>query len=97
MAPRLHPMTQEARERVMLSHEELEKIREEREVMDTWRTYSRHVVAYLLEACAVCGMLREKVHLARCRWCEDTYICKEGVCAQQHQAELHPAVAFWTW
>jgi hypothetical protein len=35
--------------------------------------------------------------LGRCRWCDDTYICKDGVCAQQHQAELHPAVAFWTW
>jgi hypothetical protein len=36
--------------------------------------------------------------LARCRWCEeDTYICKDGICAQRHQAELHPAVAFWTW
>ncbi|MGA3324521.1 MAG: hypothetical protein ABSF45_08605 [Terriglobia bacterium] len=81
----------------MLSHEELEKIREEREVLETWRSYSRHVVADLLEACAICGTLREKVQLSRCRWCEDTYICKEGVCAQKHQAELHPAVAFWTW
>jgi len=81
----------------MLSHDELEKIREEREVYETWRSYSRHVVADLLEACAICGTVREKERLTRCRWCEDTYICKEGVCAQQHQAELHPAVAFWTW
>ena len=81
----------------MLSHEELERIREEHEVLYTWRTYSRHVVADLLEACAVCGTLRERTNLTRCRWCEDTYICKEGACAQQHQSELHPAVAFWTW
>ena len=72
----------------MLSHDELEKIREEREVFETWRSYSRHVVADMLEACAICGTVREKVQLARCRWCEDTYICKEGVCAQQHQAGI---------
>jgi recombinational DNA repair protein RecR len=87
----------EAKELAMLSHKELDRIREEREVMETWRTYSRHVVAEMLEACSICGTLREKDQLSRCRWCEDTYICKEGVCAQQHQAELHPAVAFWTW
>ena len=81
----------------MLSHDELEKIREEQEVMETWRTYSRHVVADLLEACAICGAVGEKVEMSRCRWCEDTYLCKEGVCAQKHQADLHPAVAFWTW
>ena len=58
---------------------------------------SRHVVAEMLEACAICGTVREKVQLSRCRWCEDIYICKDGVCAQKHQADLHPAVAFWTW
>ncbi len=97
MAPRLHSVQAEERELVMLSHDELEKIREEREVMETWRSYSRHVVADLLEACAICGTVREKAQLVRCRWCEDIYICKEGLCSQQHQAELHPAVAFWTW
>jgi len=81
----------------MLSHDDLDKLREEQEVMDVWRTFSRHVVADLLEGCAVCSTVREKARLTRCRWCEDTYICKEGVCAQHHQAELHPAVAFWTW
>jgi len=81
----------------MLSHEEIEKIREERDVLETWRRYSRHVVAHLLEACDICGTLREKGQLARCRWCQDTYICKEGICAQQHLADLHRAVAFWTW
>lgn len=81
----------------MLSHDELEKIREEREVFETWRSYSRHVVADLLEACAVCGTIREKDKLAACHWCKDTYTCKAGLCAQRHQAELHPAVAFWTW
>jgi hypothetical protein len=35
--------------------------------------------------------------LGRCHWCVDTYICKEGICAQRHQVESHPAVAFWTW
>jgi hypothetical protein len=51
----------------------------------------------MLEACAICGNVREKLEMSRCRWCEDTYICKDGVCAQKHQADLHPAVAFWTW
>jgi hypothetical protein len=80
----------------MLSHDELERIREEREALETWRTFSRHVVADLLEMCAICGTIREKTQLARCRWCEDAYICKEGVCTRRHQAELHHGVAFWT-
>jgi hypothetical protein len=81
----------------MMNKDELARIREEHEVMDTWRLYSRHVVADLLEACAICGTVREKEHLHRCRWCEDVYVCKTGTCSQQHQAEVHPAVAFWTW
>jgi hypothetical protein len=78
-----------------MTHDDLEKIREENEAEDTWRKYSRHVVADLLECCAVCGAIREKERLARCRWCEDVYICKKGVCTQQHQVEVHPAAAFW--
>ena len=81
----------------MLNQDELDKIREEQEAYETWRKYSRHVVADLLEACAICGTLREKVQLAHCHWCADTYICKEGMCIQLHQAKLHPAMAFWTW
>ena len=81
----------------MLSHDELEKIREEREVLDTWRKYSCHVVADLLEVCTICGTVREKEKLVRCRWCNDVYICKDGTCGPKHQADLHPAVAFWTW
>ena len=81
----------------MLSKDEMARYREEHEVMENWRTVSRHVVADLLEACAICGTVREKDHLIRCRWCEDVYFCKEGVCSQQHHMEVHPAVAFWTW
>jgi hypothetical protein len=81
----------------MLSRDKLDKIREERDVFETWRSYSRHVLAEMLEACAIYGAIREKERLAHCRWCEDTYICKDGICAQRHQAEVHPAVAFWTW
>ena len=81
----------------MLSRHELEKMREERDVFETWRKYSRHVVADLLECCAICGTLRDKAHLSCCRWCKDTYVCKDGLCRQLHQADLHPAVAFWTW
>jgi hypothetical protein len=50
----------------MLSHNELEGIREEREVFETSRSYSRHLVADMLEACAICGTLCEKVQLTRC-------------------------------
>jgi hypothetical protein len=81
----------------MMTHDDLGKIREENEAEDTWRKYSRHVVADLLEGCVICGTVRERQRLARCRWCEDVYFCKQGVCAHQHQAEMHPAVAFWTW
>jgi hypothetical protein len=80
----------------MLTHNDLRNIRDEYEAENTWRKYSRHVIADLLEGCAMCGTLREKEHLTRCRWCEDVYFCKNGVCSQQHNAELHPAVAFWT-
>ncbi len=81
----------------MLSSNDWEKIREENEVMDKWRKYSRHVVADMLEACAVCGTVREKDRLTHCRWCNDVYVCKEGLCAQHHQTEAHPAMAFWSW
>ena len=81
----------------MLSHNELERIREEWQALETWRRYSRHVVADLLEACAICGTVREKAQMARCPWCKDFYMCKDGICTQLHLAEWHPAVAFWTW
>jgi len=81
----------------MMDSDELERLREEHEVMDIWRKYSRHVVAELLEACSVCGTVRDKESLTRCRWCNDVYVCKEGTCVQKHQTELHPAMAFWTW
>jgi len=81
----------------MMNHDDLERIREEREVLDTWRKYSCHVVAELLEACVICGTVRDKERLIRCRWCRDVYFCKEGICAHQHQAEVHPTVAFWSW
>ena len=81
----------------MLTHNDLRNIRDENEAENIWRKYSRHVIADLLEGCAMCGTLREKEHLTRCRWCEDIYFCKNGVCSQQHNAELHAAVAFWTW
>jgi len=81
----------------MITHNDLDKIREESEAENTWRKYSRHVIADLLEGCAMCGAIREKEHLTHCRWCEDAYFCKNDVCSQQHNAEMHPAVAFWTW
>ena len=79
----------------MMSKEDLARIREEHEVMDNWRQISRHVVAEMLEACAICGTIRDKEHLVRCRWCEDVYYCKEGTCSHQHHVDVHPAVAFW--
>lgn len=81
----------------MLSHEEIDRIKEERETLENWRTVSYHVIAEMLEACSVCGSVREKERLVRCRWCEDVCLCKEGTCAHHHQAETHPSVAFWTW
>jgi hypothetical protein len=84
-------------EAAMLQKGELERIREEYEVFESWRRISRHVVADLLEACAACGMVRERERLVRCHWCQDVYFCQEGTCAQQHHAAVHPSVAFWTW
>ena len=77
-----------------MTHDDLEKIREQNEAEDTWRKYSRHVVAEMLEGCTICGAIREKENLARCRWCADVYFCKKGVCSQRHHAAMHPAVAF---
>lgn len=81
----------------MLSDDELDKVREEFETIDRWRKFSRHVVADLLEACSVCGMVREKRLLTRCRWCQDTYYCSDGLCFHHHQARRHPALANWNW
>ena len=78
----------------MLSHDEIERIRQEQEAFETWRRYSRHVVADLLETCSICGTIREKSKLLRCGWCQDTYVCKDGNCAQRHQVQLHSVVAF---
>ncbi|HEV2178497.1 MAG TPA: hypothetical protein VGW33_15030 [Terriglobia bacterium] len=81
----------------MLSDDELARIREEQEETERWRRYSCHVVAEMLEACAICGAVREKEHLNRCQWCDDTYFCKDGLCAPQHRADVHADVAYWTW
>jgi len=78
----------------MRSNDDLAKMREEQAVLDTWRIYSRHVIADLLEACSVCGMVAEKSRLTRCGWCEDVYYCKAGACSHQHWLSAHPAVAF---
>jgi len=82
---------------MMLSDSELQQMREEFETLNLWRRFSRHVVADLLEVCAVCGCVREKCRLTRCRSCEDTYYCSDGLCFHQHQAKHHPAVANWIW
>jgi hypothetical protein len=77
----------------MATQSNLSNIRDEVEAETTWRTYSRHVIAHLLEGCTKCGTLREKEHLTRCRSCEDDYLCKNGRCSQQHNTDMHPAVA----
>ena len=80
----------------MATHSNLSSIRDEVEAETTWRTYSRHIIAHLLEGCAECGTVCEKEQLTRCRSCEDVYLCKSGCCAQQHNTEMHSAVAFGT-
>jgi hypothetical protein len=78
-----------------MNKEELHKLQEEQEVMETWRKVSRHVVADLLEGCTVCNTLRERDLLLRCPWCEDVYLCP-GECMHQHNLNLHPTVSFWS-
>jgi len=97
LALRLLAFIQHDWEAAMVPKGELEKIREEYEVFETWSRISRHVVADMLEACADCGMVREKERLVRCHWCQDVHFCREGTCAQKHHAAVHPSVAFWTW
>lgn len=79
----------------MMDQEDLHKLQEELEVMDTWRKISRHVVAELLEACSDCNTVRERNLLLRCPWCDDVYLCA-GECMQHHNARLHPTVTFWS-
>lgn len=62
----------------MLGGDDLTRIREEREVLENWRAHSRHVVADLLEACTVCGCVRDKDRLTRCRWCEERLLLQRG-------------------
>ncbi|MGA2073684.1 MAG: hypothetical protein ABSH52_09275 [Terriglobia bacterium] len=49
----------------MATHSNLSNIRDEVEAETTWRTYSRHIIAHLLEGCAKCGTVREKEHLTQ--------------------------------
>ena len=79
----------------MMNQEELHKLQEEQEVMETWRKVSRHVVADLLEGCSVCDTLRERNLMLRCPWCEDVYLCP-GECMHQHNLHIHPTVSFWS-
>lgn len=81
----------------MMSKEDFTRLHEEREVLESWRSVSCHVVADLCEACSICGTVRERERLTRCRWCDDVYYCADGFCAHQHRLDVHPAVAFWTW
>lgn len=81
----------------MMSNGELDRFREELATDQQWRNVSCHVIAELLEACALCGTVREKERLNQCQWCEDTYCCKDGLCSEQHRSSLHAAVAYWTW
>jgi hypothetical protein len=82
-------------EQHMLSRDDMEKSREEREVLDRWRKYSCHIVADLLEVCEVCSTVREKDRLARCRLCGDAYYCKNGVCSHDHYAHIHRLDGVW--
>ncbi len=77
----------------MMNNEELQKLQEEQEVMETWRKVSRHVVADLLEVCSDCSTVRERDLLLRCPWCEDVYLCA-GECMHEHNTNLHPTVSF---
>jgi hypothetical protein len=79
----------------MMDQEDLHRLQEEQEVMDTWRKVSRHVVADLLEGCSACGTVRERNLLLRCPWCEDVYLCP-GECTHEHNSHLHPTVSFWS-
>lgn len=75
--------------------DDLAQLREERETMERWRAYSCHVIAELLEVCAVCGKVMEKDKLTPCRLCHDTYHCKTGTCLYQHHAKAHPVETLW--
>ena len=79
----------------MLDDASLNEFREERRVDEEWRTISYHVIADLLEVCAVCGMVTEKERLNRCPSCEDTYCCSEGLCFERHHSGMHSRVAYW--
>lgn len=78
----------------MMDKDELHKLQEEQEVNETWRRISRHVVADLLEACSVCGTVRERNQLNRCQWCEDVYLCS-GDCTHHHGSRMHPTISLW--
>jgi hypothetical protein len=75
--------------------DDLSGFREERETLERWRKYSYRVVANLLEVCAACDRVREKVHLTRCRRCQNVYYCKDCMCACIHHTETHPLDVVW--
>ncbi len=78
----------------MVNKDELERFKQEIQTLETWRDISCHVVADMLEACAVCGRIRDREHLVRCGSCADVYVCEEGLCTWLHHASCHPSTSF---
>jgi hypothetical protein len=78
----------------MVNKDELDKLRQEMEALESWRDVPRHVVAELMEVCAVCGRVRDREHLVHCDCCADVYVCEEGLCTWLHHASIHPSTPF---
>jgi hypothetical protein len=78
----------------MLTALQLAALREEVEEEIRWREFSRHFIAYSIEACEVCGLVKDFERFLICKACRanpdhDVYLCGTE-CAKKHLAERHP-------
>jgi hypothetical protein len=78
----------------MLTTSQLAALREEIEQETRWRDFSRHYIAYSLECCEVCGLVKSFEGFLTCKVCranrgQDVYLCGTG-CARKHLDQEHP-------
>ena len=78
----------------MLTPSQLAALREEVEEETRWREFSRIYIAFSIECCEVCGMVKGCERFLACKICaanrgKDVYLCGTE-CAKKHLAEQHP-------
>lgn len=77
----------------MVRQNDLQKMREELEMLEALHWASGRGIPGMPEVCAVCDAFQESNHLVKCEGCGDVYVCREGPCAHLHEVQAHPALS----